>query len=385
MIGGVPDFRISVYNLETSKKVVIPETKLPCKPEEFLSAQFNPSNRNHFAILSQTCFYNFNIHPAFDVTEKKEANILCQSFRLEHQTWKDENPETVFSKFIWDQYGRCHICCDTPQLIQLDAKTQKVENTVNLSSRCVTAILTQKHMIVSLEEGLMQWLKIELPEIVINEKDAADQSLKVLEEVEQEWTFNVQIGESNIPDFITHMHYTRSYKHLVMGTETGIFGTLAVEAEMVNEEYGEEEAQQVKEKKTLTVPFKEMGRYHTMKITGIKELGDTTQLVTISEDHYMSVWEVTTQEMLATVFQPAHPTSLDVSRDGAVAFVGTAMGAFRIYDLRDRQNPRLVTQQRFFEDAVPIDIIRCSIDGNYVLISSTKSKQVYILSQKASK
>jgi hypothetical protein len=76
---------------------------------------------------------------------------------------------------------------------------------------------------------------------------------------------------------------------------------------------------------------------------------------------------------------------LDVSRDGAVAFVGTAMGAFRIYDLRDRHNPRLVTQQRFFEDAVPIDIIRSSIDGNYVLISSTKSKQVYILSQKASK
>jgi hypothetical protein len=157
-------------------------------------------------------------------------------------------------------------------------------------------------MIVSLEEGLMQWYKIELPEIVINEKDAADQSLKVLEEVEQEWTFNVQIGESNIPDFITHMHYTKSFKHLVMGTETGIFGTLAVEAEMVNEEYGEEVDQQVKEKKTLTVPFKEMGRYHTMKITGIKELGDTTQLVTISEDHYMSVWEVTTQEMLATVF-----------------------------------------------------------------------------------
>jgi len=29
-------------------------------------------------------------------------------------------------------------------------------------------------------------------------------------------------------------------------------------------------------------------------VTGLKELGPTTQLVTISEDHYMSIWEVTT-------------------------------------------------------------------------------------------
>jgi len=36
MIGGVPDFRISVYDIEQSKKLVFPETKLPCKPEEFL-------------------------------------------------------------------------------------------------------------------------------------------------------------------------------------------------------------------------------------------------------------------------------------------------------------------------------------------------------------
>lgn len=36
MIGGVPDFRISIYDLENSKKLLMPETKLPCKPDEFL-------------------------------------------------------------------------------------------------------------------------------------------------------------------------------------------------------------------------------------------------------------------------------------------------------------------------------------------------------------
>jgi WD40 repeat protein len=45
MIGGVPDFRLSIYDLDESKKLVIPDTKLPCKPEEFLGAKFNPCNK----------------------------------------------------------------------------------------------------------------------------------------------------------------------------------------------------------------------------------------------------------------------------------------------------------------------------------------------------
>ena len=117
-------------------------------------------------------------------------------------------------------------------ILQVDPKTSKLENTVNLSSRPATCILTQKHLIVSLEEGLIVWLKIELPpEVVLNDKDAANQSLKVLEEIEQEWSFNVKIGESDTPDYLTHIHYTRSFKYLVCGTETGIFGTLEIEAE----------------------------------------------------------------------------------------------------------------------------------------------------------
>lgn len=77
-------------------------------------------------------------------------------------------------------------------------------------------------------------------------------------------------------------------------------------------------------------------------MTGIKELGTTTQLITVSEDHYMSIWEATSQHMLASVYQPAYPCALDVSVDGTASFIGTAMGAFRIYDLTDRQAPRLV-------------------------------------------
>lgn len=69
MIGGVPDFKISIFDVELNKKIVMPETKLPCKPEEFISAKFNPSNKNQFCILSQQVLYMFIIHQAYDVTE----------------------------------------------------------------------------------------------------------------------------------------------------------------------------------------------------------------------------------------------------------------------------------------------------------------------------
>lgn len=138
------------------------------------------------------------------------------------------------------------------------------------------------------------------------------------------------------------MHYSRSHKALVCGTESGVFGKLEVEAEAFTEDDDEDEAAQAKEKKTLQNPFVELGRFHTQRVTGLRELGDTTQLVTTSDDHYLNVWEATTQEVLASVFQPARPTGLDASKDGTAAFVGTALGAFRVYDLRRRDAPRLV-------------------------------------------
>ena len=51
---------------------------------------------------------------------------------------------------------------------------------------------------------------------------------------------------------------------------------LAVEAEAISEEEPEEEEEGEKEKKIIQTPFVELGRFHTKKVIGIKELGATT-------------------------------------------------------------------------------------------------------------
>lgn len=153
MIGGVPDFKISIYDIDRSIKLVIPETKLPCKPEEFLQAKFNPQNKNQFAILSQSCLYTFNVFPAYEVTETGEQKLLRETYRLEHSEYKDENPDLTFTKMIWDPYNRVHICTDMALLIQVDPKYSKLEYQLELKSRPVCCLLTQKHMVISTEDG----------------------------------------------------------------------------------------------------------------------------------------------------------------------------------------------------------------------------------------
>ena len=44
------------------------------------------------------------------------------------------------------------------------------------------------------------------------EKEGVDQGLKVCEEIEQEFNITLRVGESDIPEHIAHMHYSKSFK-----------------------------------------------------------------------------------------------------------------------------------------------------------------------------
>lgn len=61
-----------------------------------------------------------------------------------------------------------------------------------------------------------------------------------------------------------------------MSTKDGQIGILAVEAELINEEEEDDENLEDKEKKIISTPFVELGRFHTKKINGIRELGEST-------------------------------------------------------------------------------------------------------------
>ena len=53
MIGGVPDFNISIYDLENRTLLITPETKLKCK-KDFIKVKFNPRSSKEFLIMSSS-------------------------------------------------------------------------------------------------------------------------------------------------------------------------------------------------------------------------------------------------------------------------------------------------------------------------------------------
>jgi hypothetical protein len=57
---------------------------------------------------------------------------------------------------------------------------------------------------------------------------------------------------------------------------------------------------------------------------------------------------------MSNIPQPTLPTALAVSVDGHVAFVGSELGDFAVYDVSKREAPRLIRQHRFYEDESPI-------------------------------
>jgi hypothetical protein len=171
-------------------------------------------------------------------------------------------------------------------LLQINSRNAQEEASVSLPSRPLTLILTQKHMIVSMEDGLIQWYHTEMPELNFKNPEAnQDNHITVTEDVDQEYRFepaqlsaNLDANEEVPPEPIAFMHYSRSYKKIIMGTTQGLIGLLSIEAEALNEdEEGEEDAHgKQKETKVLDTPFVELGRFHTKKVNGIRELGDST-------------------------------------------------------------------------------------------------------------
>lgn len=136
---------------------------------------------------------------------------------------------------------------------------------------------------------MIQWYRTEMPEINFksnNDQQQDNNKLTITDEVDQEYKFEAsQLSAAAIDataevpvEPIAYMKYSRSFKKIIMGTTQGLIGILAVEAEAVNEDEEPEEDHNGsnKETKIIETPFVELGRYHTKKVNGIRELGNTT-------------------------------------------------------------------------------------------------------------
>jgi CRISPR/Cas system CMR-associated protein Cmr5 small subunit len=143
--------------------------------------------------------------------------------------------------------------------------------------------MTQKNIIVSTDDGLLTWYRVEQP---LENSDGTIENnmcIKMLDQVDYEYDFFEQkqkisgVEDENMRYPAAYMKYSRSFNTIVLGTQNGMLGTVAIAAEKQDEE---EEDQQYdkdkKAKKVLEVPLNQLGHFHTAPISGIRELPEST-------------------------------------------------------------------------------------------------------------
>lgn len=113
----------------------------------------------------------------------------------------------------WDPFGRVHLCTNTKKLYQInpllgpgnrndipDKKLPepKVEQVLDLDSVPLTTILTQKHILIAQEDGIINWYNIEMP---VYEANNPEQCIKLESKIDKEYRFLDQLGESKAEEF----------------------------------------------------------------------------------------------------------------------------------------------------------------------------------------
>lgn len=120
----------------------------------------------------------------------------------------------------------------------------KIEQTLDLESVPLTTVLTQKHMIIAQEDGIINWYSIEMPATL----DSPETCITLFQKIDKEYRFLEQLGDKTADEFNCYATYSKSYEKLIIGTNKGVLAILPVKAENIDYEEEEDEDQREKTK-----------------------------------------------------------------------------------------------------------------------------------------
>jgi hypothetical protein len=156
----------------------------------------------------------------------------------------------------WDLFSRVHLCTNTKKLYQITSNNPMVALTVDLTAMPTTTVLTEKHMLVALENGKINWMKIDMP--VYGEDENQFISFEQARDgestnIEKDYDFIEKLhGDSNHDAApVQYMYYSRQHDRLILGSEDGVLALLPEAAEKQEYDQDEEENENQKEKQTI--------------------------------------------------------------------------------------------------------------------------------------
>ena len=139
-----------------------------------------------------------------------------QSFSAADVPAPEDEPTVIFNSLKWDLYNRVHVCTNLRTVLQVTAEEPHLEPGLELDFVPHTTLITQKHMIVSTDDGIITWYKLEPPYESADGKLDPTACIKFLE-VDQEYNFMEMLKPDNRAP-ASYMKYSRSHQTIILGT-----------------------------------------------------------------------------------------------------------------------------------------------------------------------
>ena len=350
---------------------------IPMNLPEFKELKFNPMSKNFIFILSKNQYQLIEIIDSFDPEyqfsdEPKES--MMQNLdeikldeeqkiikRYESYIIPCDSGRSQFSCFSWDRYNKVYISeiynsdsgdlngevryIDPIKSLSVQREKgetleQSAEVIEGISSAVTSMILTQRYLVCALANGCIDMVNMHFsPNDVREYRNTLGSSYKRLS-VDKELKVS-KLTAAN--DYIISMKYDLGYKKIMAKTFMNNLYILFLKGEILEKNI-EENTEELPEDIDNFVE----AEFHKGKILAVKELGKTTEIVSISnEDSRVIFWDIGKKECVASHRLDYIPTVFEVNPEGTLLFIASQDGVFRIYDITRRAILRLLYQMKF--------------------------------------
>jgi hypothetical protein len=109
----------------------------------------------------------------------------------------------------------------------------------------MTTLLTQKHMVIFKDNGIVSWHRIEMPRQIDENSDEGIEYDKKLG-IEKQYNFSEQLGDSEAP--AQYVYYSKKFQKMIIGTSNGVLAVLPIAAEKFDDGEGGDEEDEGQEK-----------------------------------------------------------------------------------------------------------------------------------------
>ena len=350
---------------------------IPMSLPDFKEMRFNPMNKNFLFILTKSKYElieiidSFDENYQFDDNSKEEMNQNLDEFkqteeekiikRFESFSISCDSGHSQFACFSWDRYNKVYISeiynSDSGDLngevryidpikslgVQREkgeTLEQSAEVVDGISSAVTAMILTQRYLICALANGGINMVNMHFNDKDLKEyRNTLGSSYKRLS-VDKELKVS-KLTASN--DYIISMKYDLGYKKIMAKTFMNNIYVLFLKGEILEKNI-EENTDELPEDIDNYIE----AEFHKGKILAVKELGKTTEIISISsEDSRVLFWDIGKRECVASHRLDFIPTVFEVNPEGTLLFIASQDGVFRIYDITRRSILRLLYQMKF--------------------------------------